>query len=295
MDSQGTDMNAIFKGFSDELVKIAARRGLKEVRKLMQAGNLTKAHEIAKATKNTPTGSYSALKARGAGSQIKDLGMGGEGLASLVANPQHGVHVRKLYNPNGISGPEMIARKEQAGKALGNNPAFAKFHGSSQTPHGGVAHHMEYVQGNTPTAKDYAAVKQTKSQVAKGMRSAGFAGAQDIRPANMLKTPQGQVKAIDYLPTQRGEFESGTTRAKAKVAPNMMTPTDSGMHLFNFNGKPGVTPGQLKAQMFRGAQPSMGASAKPLAPTGALPPTSPMKGQGAPVLAPTVPSKRPLT
>lgn len=63
-----------FAGFTEELEKISARRGLKEIAKALKGGNLERAHSLAK----TP----GVLKSSPAGSQIRDLGMGSEGLAT---------------------------------------------------------------------------------------------------------------------------------------------------------------------------------------------------------------------
>lgn len=152
------------------------------------------------------------LKPSLAGSQIKHLGQGSEGLATLVAHPDHGVAVRKLYDPRGISGPEMIARKEQAGKALGDNPNFAKFLGSAQTPQGGNMHFNEYVPtGSAPFAPNSAAetqsIKHTTTQANLGLNQAGFAGGKDIRRGNMVyDAASGKHRVIDYMPAQKNEF-----------------------------------------------------------------------------------------
>lgn len=149
------------------------------------------------------------LKPSAAGSQIKHLGSGSEGLATMVAHPEHGVAVRKLFDPRGISGPEMIARKEQAGRALGDNPNFAKFYGSAQTPHGGATMHFnEFIpQGQAPTGQAGAqSIKHTTTQAQRALNQAGFAG-KDIRQGNMIFDKNtGTHKVIDYIPGQKGEF-----------------------------------------------------------------------------------------
>lgn len=197
----------VMAAFKGELEKIAARRGLKEIRQAISGGNFAKAQALSK----TP----GVLKATPLGHHIKDIGQGGEGLASLVAGPEHGLAVRKIYDPGGVASPELIARKEQAGRALQNNPHVARFYGSHEGV-GGTAHTMEYVHGQTPTesvgGKRNPAVRAASRGVAKGMRRAGFVGATDVRPSNMIQTPQGAVKAFDYIPTQKKEFISGNER-----------------------------------------------------------------------------------
>ncbi len=183
------------------LWKEAARAGLRQISKMVSQGNIAGASRLA----TTP----GVLKPSAAGSQIKHLGQGSEGLATMVAHPEHGVAVRKLYDPRGISGPEMIARKEQAGRALGDNPNFAKFYGSAQTPHGNATMHFnEFVpSGQAPTGQAGAqSIRHTQVQAQRGLNQAGFAG-KDIRSGNMIYDARtGNHKVIDYIPGQKGEF-----------------------------------------------------------------------------------------
>jgi hypothetical protein len=58
---------------------------------MVQQGNVAGASALAKAP--------GVLKPSVAGSQIRQLGRGSEGMATLVAHPQHGVAVRKMYDP----------------------------------------------------------------------------------------------------------------------------------------------------------------------------------------------------
>ncbi len=168
---------------------------------MVSQGNISGASRLA----TTP----GVLKPSAAGSQIRHLGQGSEGIATMVAHPEHGVAVRKLYDPRGISGPEMIARKEEAGRALGDNPHFAKFLGSGQTQHGGQMHFNEFIQqGQAPTGQAGAqSIRHTQTQAQRGLSQAGFAGGKDIRSGNMVFDKNtGTHKVIDYIPAQKGEF-----------------------------------------------------------------------------------------
>lgn len=103
----------------------------------------------------------------------------------------------------------MIARKEQAGRALGDNPHFAKFLGAAQTPHGGQMHFSEFVPtGQAPTGQAAAqSIKHTKTQAQQALTGAGFAGGKDIRRGNMVFDQNtGKHRVIDYIPAQKGEF-----------------------------------------------------------------------------------------
>ncbi len=193
--------------WNDPLWKLAARAGLRRISQMVSGGNLAGASRLA----TTP----GVLKPNAAGSAIKTLGRGAEGVADLVAHPQHGISVRKTYDPVGISGSEIIGRKEQAGRAIGINPSVAQFHGSAPTPHGqGTMHFSEYVSGQgpkpAPTAgspQEQRAISRTQNQTQMAMRGAGFAGAKDVRKANMAwDANAGNFKTIDYIPHHQGEF-----------------------------------------------------------------------------------------
>lgn len=272
----------ILRSFRNELEKISARRGMKEIVKLLRSGNVEKAHAMAKAP--------GVIKSSPAGSQIKDLGKGSEGLATLVAHPEHGLAARKLYDPQGMASPEMISRKEQAGKAIGNNPNFAKFHGSAKTPQGGTMHLNEYVPGSTAKGDlKNQSIRNTKAQALRAVRGAGFHGAQDIRSGNMIKTPEGQHKVIDYMPSHKGEFERASTLRKANVPDHALVPTDKANGLLNSQSL-NLSAGQLKAQQFRGVAPQM-PKAAPMSPAQQAMPTA-VSPNRKPIGVPAMPSTK---
>jgi len=267
--------------------KTAATRGMKEILKLVARGDLAGADALAK----TP----GALRWTAAGSQIKDLGRGGEGLATLVAHPEYGVSVRKLYEPGGLSSPDMILRKEQVGRALGNNPLFAKFLGAEQTPANTPMHFYEYVRGSPmgrmpiEKARPWVDRNQARAElsnlnsrlandpqvqsnirknpmmrnfyrdrlrdlrvdarpydrgpeamrnaIAQGHRAVrntglGYSSAWDIRDANMMRTPEGNIKIIDYLPFSRGETYN-IAAARRMQGENIIATTPAGRHLLD--------------------------------------------------------------
>lgn len=244
------------KSFRDEVEKIAARRGLKEIRNLLAAGK----GQAASALARTP----GVLKPTAAGSQIRQLGQGAEGAATLVAHPQHGVSVRKLYDPAGMSTPEMIARKEQAGKAIGANPHVAQFHGAAQAPGGSTMHFNEFVPGSAPGSKqfkgtpgvrgmgtpEHAGARQAAAGAQKALRGAGFSGGKDIRMGNMIRTPEGQTKVIDYLPTHRGEFMSGNAATRMSGNAGTIIPkTEQASSLLRTGPTNTPTPALMRSQL----------------------------------------------
>lgn len=214
----------ILKSFRLELEKIAARRGAKEIQKLVNAGNIADASRFATTSGvlkptaagaelrapraredlssqlpayNTP-GRRAARKqleksrreeARKSGVSKGDLGRGGEGLATLVAHPEYGVSVRKLFQPHGLSSEQMISRKEHVGRLLRDDPRFAKFYGAQQTARDTPMHFSEYLQGKTLSQKDNPIEKR--------------------RPAQKERTPEGMRERIK-------NFIQGKSRQKSE-------------------------------------------------------------------------------
>ncbi len=162
-------------------------------------------------------------------------------MATLVAHPEHGVAVRKLYDPRGISSPEMIARKEEAGRALGDNQHVAKFLGSAPTPHrGGTMHFNEYVPSQRGQAQAGEWAQQTGNQARSALENVGFQG-HDIRKGNMvLDSRTGQHKVIDYMPAKPGEMA-----AMDSSNPQHITVTPEGARLFNNAQNPTTNKGLL--------------------------------------------------
>lgn len=286
-------MNALSPAYAAGSVaameKFAARRGLLEIRNAVAGGDMARANRLA-----TTPGVLNAQNR--AGSQIRDLGAGGEGLATLVAHPKHGVSVRKMYDPNaGVYSDELIRRKAE----LGNLPGVAKHYGQAMTPQGTPMHFNEFVQGkevrphmlkNPSVQKAY---QSSLLQAHRGARQQGYRLA-DTRPANAMLTPQGQVKFIDHMPMQAGELQSNVVARglRRQGAGNVVPVTDRGAELFG-NQVEGYSPnvssqnkGDFKRYMFTGELP------RPPAPApSTLAATSAQRGLGGPMLDPTRPSR----
>lgn len=190
-------------GVDAALEKFAATRGLKEVRSAIMAGNWGRANTLSK----TP-----GVLRRGNiyGSQLADLGAGGEGLATLVAHPKHGISVRKTYDPAGsVYSPEIIRRKEQ----LGSLPGAADYYGKSISRQNTPVHFNEFVRGEDVNALSLGqagagnAYMKTLMQLRRAGRQQGYNLA-DLRGANARLTPDGRVKFIDHMPLTPVETES---------------------------------------------------------------------------------------
>jgi 2'-5' RNA ligase len=238
-------------------VKGAARAGMRQIQQHIGAGNLGAANRLA----TTP----GVLKPSAAGSQLRHLGSGSEGTATLVAHPEHGVAVRKVFDPQGSAGPLMVANKAHMGRALQDHPNVARFLGETPTQIG-PAHFSEYVHG-TPTAKAPSPLtslggepplgKDTASAAA-SVRAAGPPHGMDLIDVgehNMITTPGSQHKVIDYMPIPKKGPHGGrmdvVDRGAAAEAANRLGVNHA---LTNYLKDP-ARPGNLMAQAFRGAQP----------------------------------------
>lgn len=137
-------------------------------------------------------------------------------MATLVAHPQHGVSVRKMFDPAGAAySPQIVARKA----ALGSLPGTAKLLGTAATKQNTPIHFNEYVPGTVPHADDPRLLAaQQQLQQAAGAKRYHMA---DIRRANAKVTPSGEVKFIDAMPLRPGDLAPDHAQITAK-RPNMI-------------------------------------------------------------------------
>ena len=329
-------MNASFQSFSDEIIKLSARKALKLVREALGGKEMMKARRTAvrrvrrakrrenkllskaeqgapvertvtapktlpaKKTRPTPPGMMvtpkgleeanriaqlpGALKKTTPGSQVFNLGRGGEGMATAVARPgiegQPAIQARKLFDPKGMSSEAMIARKAQVGKAIGKDPHVAEFYGEAATPAGSKMHFSELVPAQetgrlgAPTravspkpapqkaprtiadipseaiARDKALFAQAQEGTIAASRRAGFSSPQDIRRGNMVLDPRTNTyKTVDFLPARTGEFYTNPRSQSNRLAVG-----PGGEHLIGPMGGALATPTpKLMRQMGPGA------------------------------------------
>lgn len=243
-------------GAQDALLKFAATRAHKEIWKSMRGGDMDRAHRL-----STMPGLLSnSPQAQQLGHQLKDLGRGGEGLASAVAHPTHGAVARKIYDPTGaVYSPQIIRRKEQLGPVANT----AKFLGKSETRQGTPIHFNEFVPGqqvdkammaHPPFAQRF---EQAKQETMRAGRAQGRE-LRDLRPANAMRTPDGGVKFIDHMPFNRDEVlhpaHEQHLRNRGVMPSNMLPGNDKGIDLFSNAGdrRPGVTNNEFKQHMLGG-------------------------------------------
>lgn len=269
---------AQMSAFSDELQKIAARAGLKLIRKLVAKGD-PKALARAQRISTTP----GVLKKTMAGSQVKHLGAGMEGVSTLTAHPKRGLEVRKVIDPKGIAGPKMVANREAAGKALRGSSDVAEFRGAYNTPGGLRAQRFEYAPGRGADSLGAAAGPSTAVGSGRGAavaaapaRGGGMTQQQraqaqmkrlklqgerkgfqvaDLHEGNVMMGQQGGGKAVDFIPVPKDK-NVGLNQAnfsKAMEAQEMAAKGQRTPMLNYLEHK--QRPGSVMAQAFRKAPP----------------------------------------
>lgn len=234
-------------GFADELLKLA-NAATRAIGRFYSAGNVGAANRIAK----TPGVLKPAIAGTpaGLGSQIKHLGTGMEGASTLVAHPEHGVAVRKVYDPKGISGPALVQRKAEAGQALRGNPDFAQYLGEAPSRIG-PAHFYEHVPGGpnlaagTP-ASDPAAIATR----ARGAESSIGMKLHDMHEGNVIGN-----KVVDYIPYKPGS-PTGLNLNVMDQAEHAQNSIAKGVpHPYTNYIRDPRRPGNLMARASRGAPP----------------------------------------
>lgn len=209
----------VLDGFTDELEKISARKGLKLIRQFVGSGHIDKAMSIAK--------SPGVLKPSPMGSTVKMLSKmpTKEGPVMLTAHPDHGLAASKFYHPKGKATTRMVAAKEELGKI--NHPANTKLLGKAEftgMPH--PVHHFEYVPGQTLDEVSTSFGKKThpsqRINFTKGVdatisdanesvldlqRTARSKGLElhDIHANNKMIDRTGQGRLVDSFPVRAGD------------------------------------------------------------------------------------------
>lgn len=211
---------------ASSLVKEAATRQVKEMRKLVEQGNVEGAQRLAGRLQEG-----GVLKRTAMGTPLKQLGAGREGIADLVVGAKdapvgHEIAVRKSYDPKAsMYNPVLPNRKVQMGQELANDPAYAQmFTKGNARAAGNVPYHMgEYVPGKAigQTPGYHNAAAGLRPAVERGHQAAAkvlgqpaqmndvIQGGMRVHGDNVRVTPGGQQKIIDHMPFTRDELRAG--------------------------------------------------------------------------------------
>lgn len=208
-------------GLEPLIEKIAARRGLKEIRKMVESGDIEGANRLA----ITP----GVIKKTHAGSQVKPLGAGTEGGATLMAHPKRGLDVEKLIDPKGIMGDisapsgatPALHRREWLQHRLKGGPDLAEFQGARLTPGGLRSQRYEYVHGK-PLAQEPVSTSEPSTAVS----PASARGATERRQRGGKQphmSPQRRAEAQLLRLKRQGERQG--VRVIDLHRKNVVTPT----------------------------------------------------------------------
>jgi hypothetical protein len=254
------------EGFSSELMKIGARKGLKLIRQLLAKGtpeSLAKAERLAI--------SPGVLKKTQAGSQVRHLGSGMEGVSTITAHPKRGIEVRKLIDPKGVAGEGMVAQREAAGRALSGSSDVAAFRGARTTPGGLREQRFAYAQpspsarpssglaagtpgemstavgsgrgramastpslgAGTGSSRGMDATRRQQAQMKRLRRQGERAGfnIQDLHEGNVIAGPGGAGRAVDFMAVPGrpivGPVPRGASRLKSAPGAKYTNPKNT--------------------------------------------------------------------
>lgn len=206
------------QAFSDELQKIAARKGLKLIRQMVQRGDIEGASRLAKrpgvlreidADIGTPfrvDGKKKWVEREFLGSQIKHLGEPGqEQLSTLVADPVHGIAVRKIRHSAAVTPASM---SPVVGKFM-NEAAPATAQRLEDARHGLSGKHVtfnEYVPGVPGSRAGMSGAKAIQDARTSLLSTAKQTGTlvddiKNLDNVQVYKGPDGKVRAkfIDLI------------------------------------------------------------------------------------------------
>lgn len=199
------------------LIKLAARAGIKRIRDLLAAGkdHGPELESLTSRAKDILTG----RNVGNAGSQLRVLGHGSEGVAQHVLTPQ-GMKVTKVYDQHGPAFSEqLLANKDKlVGKQI---PGFATIENKLNL--NAPAHSIEYVPGRGLTRQEW---KNNVTAPHHEMATQAHPDLEltDLNSSNFKMTPQGQVKAIDYVAAPKSDMLPQNQRGAKGVLHEQLDP-----------------------------------------------------------------------
>ena len=140
---------------------------------------------------------------------VRPIGAGGMGEVYLARDPRLEREVAiKLLPPELSRDPEALGRFRQEALTLAalSHPNIAAIYGFEQTPDGGLALVLEYIEGESlATRLERGALPMTEAltvcaQVAEALEVAHERGIvhRDLKPGNVMLAPRGLVKVLDF-------------------------------------------------------------------------------------------------
>jgi hypothetical protein len=232
--------------YASEMRKLAAPRQIKELRKLLREGKVDEANELAQqlqaagVLKNSEEGTFLVNPGEVGKGRRKGRGRiagGAEGIADLVIGAKDApdqVAIRKTYDRQGkLYVPGQEDRKVRVGEALEGDSAFGKIYtkGEARKNRGGYGYMLkEYVQGqdldNAQTynpkwtrndsflADNFAREAQERANRELVNNGIGGYNLRDVylhrygvaHPGNMMITPSGNMKVVDFIVDDQERF-----------------------------------------------------------------------------------------
>lgn len=199
------------------LEKVALTRGQTIIKNLVAKGKVGQAE--ATAERFVAKG---AIKTTAQGSQLRTLGGGSEGIATLTAGAKDApLSARKTFNPRALYSEEQISRRLEAGKELRDDSRFARLHSDEvhRTPAGAPFMHYEYVgKGRSVQRHKEVTGVNLKDEVAKLPHVMPGRYLHDIvgNKGNVRVMPDGSPKVLDYMVAKPKEIAD--MRANRPVA-----------------------------------------------------------------------------
>lgn len=242
-----TVSQAYDEGATAAMSKFGATRGLKEIRKALDLGQLAKANRFAQAPGMFSPGQQLMGSAFPGG---KNLGRGGEGLTTKVIHPAAAkvdaqnlkgpIAARKLFDPAGNVYSEEIARRKAM--ELADLPGMPKVLAHGMASRNTPVHINEFVAGRPLEKNDFnsPAFQRKYDNERNSLLAAGKARGfelHDLRPQNAMATPDGGIRFIDHMPLKPHEVLSpGAQRRnnRGNLYPANLMPTtpEAGDRLF---------------------------------------------------------------
>jgi hypothetical protein len=302
-------MDCFLYGFADELssglIKEALRAGGKLIAALFGKGgpgatkllkkrgygHLTPGSTEAMAVGQRLSKKTGVMKMSPQASQLgrrAHLGVGQEGVSTLVADPKFGVHVRKVKDPKGASTRAGVRAQEEAARTMRDVPGVAKLLGARTTKGGLREQRWSYVPGKSLESMGVTLAKGTPKsttglrtgklgkgtpresavsrEVEKTKRIAARRGVplKDVHAGNVNVPEEGRGVVTDFLAKPKGMKGPFIDEKKLEAAERAASKGLSTPYI-DYLSDP-RRPGSVMARAYRGAPPLVPGTSPKVAP-----------------------------